>query len=218
MKSVGVFIVSFLLGVGLIFGFIAWKTQIPKQKLFIPNLTSTTFFSIEKPPTDSIKGTIVSKSGTIFWESRVATEPSELNEIIVVKQGERLITKEKSEIQVNFDQVGNMILSANSDLSFIQTLPSDFVVEQKKGKVEYVLNGITPVTIKIRSAIITKTSGSIQITVTDNDPIVIISILQGTAQIGFNDQDYVSRVFTLREDQIYEYNSDERTVINQKNK
>ena len=216
MKSTGLFIFSFLIGIGLVFGYLKLKVNdTPQQKTVAKKQISTTpTFSIETPPSESLKGSIVSKTGIIFWESRIATAPSELKENVQIQQGEELLTHEKSGITVNFDQVGTIVLSENADLSFIQTLPVDFVVEQKNGTIKYTMNGKTPLSIKIRSALITKTSGEIQITATDGDPIVLISTLQGTAKIGFNDLDYVSQVFTLREGQMYEYNSDERTAIN----
>lgn len=211
MKDLKFFVIGFLIGIGIIFGYITFKTKSPQPK---PAPT----FSIEPPPSESLKGSIISQDGTIFFESRIATEPSELKTNIQIEQGERLITKDKSGISVNFDRFGSIILSENADLSFIQTLPIDFVVEQKKGKIEYTINYKTPLSIRIRNALITKTSGTIEIIVTDEDPVILISTVSGTAKIGFNDLDNVSQVFTLREGQIYEYNSDERTAINSKNK
>ena len=210
MKNIKLFIIFFLIGIGLVLVF-QQKPAIQKQ-IVIPS------FSIEAPPSESLIGSITSRAGILFWESRIATAPSELINNELMKQGERIITKEKSSATLNFDHFGSIILSENADLSFIQTLPIDFVVEQKKGEIEYSIDSETPLSVRVRNALITKTSGTIQITVTDEDPIILISTVQGTAKIGFNDLNYDSQVFTLREGQIYEYNSDERTAINSKNK
>ena len=83
---------------------------------------------------------------------------------------------------------------------------------------KYIITGTTPLSIRVRNALVTKTDGEIEITIQEGDPIVLISTTQGTAQIGFNDLDFVSQVFTLREKQTYEYNSDERTAVNSMNK
>jgi len=219
MKGAGLFIICFLVGIGIVFGYSKFKTNNNlQQKIVVNKQTPTLTFSIEKPPSESLKGSITSRTGILFWESRIATEPGELKNDVQIEQGEELITKDKSSAIMNFDHVGTFTLSENSDLSFIQTLPIDFVVEQKTGTIKYEVNGETPLSIRIKNALITKTSGIIQITITDEDPIITISTIQGTAQIGFNDLDYVSQVFTLREGQIYEYNNDERTAINTKNK
>jgi hypothetical protein len=218
MKDIRLFVISFLIGIGLVFGYSVFKTQNFQQKPIIQKQKQTATFSIETPPSESLKGSIASRSGTLFWESRIATAPSELKDNVQIQQGERLITKDKSNLIVNFDHVCSIVFSENADLSFIQTLPIDFVVEQKKGTIKYVANGNAPLSIRIKNALITKISGMIQITVTDEDPIISISTVQGTAKIGFNDLDYNSQVFTLQEGQVYEYNNDERTAINTKNK
>lgn len=214
----GLFILSFIAGGLVIFGYVKMKTapvsQIPpvNKKSVYPD------FSIATAPTDSLKGTIATYSGTLLWESRIATIPGELKDTVQIQQGERLITEGKGNALINVNTFGTIILSENTDLSFIQTLPVDFVVRQNKGTVEYVVNGNIPLSVRIRSTIITKTAGTLKITMTDGDPIILISTVQGAAQIGFNDLDYVSQVYTLREGQIYEFNSDERTTINTKNK
>jgi hypothetical protein len=214
MKNLVLFITGLLFGIGAVFGYSILKTQNIPQKQAINKKPPASTFSIEPPPSESLKGLIATRSGSLLWESRIASSPGKLENTIQIQQGERLITEAKSSTTVNFDQVGSFELSENSELSFIQTLPVEFVVEQKKGKIKYTNNGKTPLSIKIRSAIITKKSGIIEITLTDDDPVILISTIQGSSQIGFNDLDYVSQVFTLREEQIYEFNSDERTAIN----
>lgn len=218
MKYIGLFIIGLLVGVSAIFMFSILKTQEspPLRQKPIPTPAST--FSIETPPSESLKGSITKRSGILFFESRTATAPAQLNDSVPIQQGEKLIAKEEGSATVNFDRVGSMMLLENADLAFIQTLPVDFVVEQKKGTVKYIITGEIPFSIRIRNALLTKTTGSIEITMEDEDPVITISTFQGQALIGFNDLDYISQVFTLNEGQIYEYDSDERTAINIKNK
>ncbi|OGK12534.1 hypothetical protein A2859_01530 [Candidatus Roizmanbacteria bacterium RIFCSPHIGHO2_01_FULL_37_16b] len=214
MKDLVLFIISLVLGIGIVFGYSILKTQNNLQKQVISKKSPASTFSIDTPPSESLKGSIASRSGTLLWESRIASSPGKLEDTIQIQQGERLLTEDKSSATVNFAQVGSFELADNSDLSLFQTLPVDLVVEQKKGKIKYTVNGKTPLSIKIRNALITKKSGIIEISLADDDPTVLISTIRGSAQIGFNDLDYVSQVFNLREGQIYEYDSDERTAIN----
>ena len=221
MKNVALGFVSFMVGAGIILGYSGVKKQNSSPPIPSPSQkqkSATPSFSIETPPSESIQGTISSRSGILSWESRVATMPSELTDSVPLQQGERLLTGDNSAATLQFDHVGSIQLSQNADLSFIQTLPVDFVVEQKKGSVKYIITGTTPLSIRVRNALVTKTDGEIEITIQEGDPIVLISTTQGTAQIGFNDLDFVSQVFTLREKQTYEYNSDERTAVNSMNK
>jgi len=218
MKNIGLLIMSFIIGGGVVFGYSVLKIHTSPQITPVPKKTTPSTFSIEKPPSESLKGSIASRSGTLLWESRTATIPATLTNDVPIQQGERLITENDGSATVNFDSVGTIMFSQNADLSFVQTLPVNFVVQQQKGTVNYMINSNTPLSVRVRSALITKTSGTIQVTVTDDDPIILISTIKGPAQIGFNDLDYVSQVFTLRENQVYEYNSDEHTAVNTKNK
>ena len=211
MKNFGLVIVCFIIGMGLMV-FFTPKKQISKKQMPSPT------FSVANPPIDSLRGSISTRSGTLFWESRIATEPAQLIETVSIQQGERLITKEKSSSTLNFEKFGTIELDENADISFIQTLPIDFVVAQKNGTISYEVNGKTPLSVRLRSALITKSSGTILIKMAEGDSIVEISTTKGIAQIGYNDIENVSQVFTLKEGQVYEYNSDERTTVNSKNK
>ena len=221
MKNIVLCIVFVLLGFGLMFLFlqrkmktvVAPKAIIQEEK---PSLSPT--FSIEPPPSDSIKGIITSQSGHLLWSSRIATAPSELKNNTQIQQGEQLITQEKSTAIVSFPNVGTMTFSEKSDISFIQTLPIDLVVQQNHGTITYIVSGQIPLSIRMRSALLTTITGTIKISMTDGESVVLISTTDGTAQIGYNDKENISRVFTLRTGQVYEYNSDERTTINTKNK
>lgn len=221
MKYIILFIIFVFLGFGLMFVFFQSKpkTIVPSQTMVqeVKQAVAPTF-SIDSPPSESLKGEITSQSGNLLWESRTATVPGELKNTRQIQQGEKLITLEKSTATVNFANIGSIIFSEKSDVSFIQTLPINLVVQQNRGTVEYTVNGNTPLSVRIRSALVTTVSGTIKITMTDGESTILISTPSGAAQIGYNDKDYISRVFTLREGQVYEYNSDERTTINTKNK
>ncbi len=218
MKDLRMLIIGFLVGVAAVSGFTIFKTQEQPPETVVKERRPTSSFSIEPAPSESIKGTITDRRGELLWESRVATEPAALSDNVLIQQGERLVTKDNSSVRIDFPRLGSISLNENADLSFIQTLPVNFVVNQTKGFVEYKIAGDVPLSIRIRSAILTKDNGNIEVTVTEGDSLIRISPLTGTATIGFNDLEYVSRVFELREGETYEYDSDQRTAINIKNK
>lgn len=218
MKDLRILIIGFLVGVAAVSGFTILKTQEQPPETVVKERRPTSSFSIEPAPSESIKGTISDRRGELLWESRMATEPATLSDNVLIQQGERLVTKDSGSVQIDFPRLGSISLNENTDLSFIQTLPVNFVVNQTKGFVEYEIVGDVPLSIRIRSAILTKDNGNIEVTVTEGDSLIRISPLTGTATIGFNDLEYVSRVFELREGETYEYDSDQRTAINIKNK
>ncbi len=218
MKDLRILIIGFLVGVAAVSGFTVFKTQEQSPAKVVEETSPTSTFSIEPAPSASIKGTITDRQGELLWESRVATEPAKLLDNVLIQQGERLVTGVDGSVAIDFPRVGSISLGEDSDLSFIQTLPVNFVVKQTKGIVKYEIEGDVPLSIRIRSAILIKDNGIVEVTVTEGDSLISIALLEGTATIGFNDLEYVSRVFNLREGETYEYDSDQRTAINIKNK
>src|SRR3989338_454957 len=128
MKDLVLFIISLVLGIGIVFGYSILKTQNNLQKQVISKKSPASTFSIDTPPSESLKGSIASRSGTLLCESRIASSPGKLEDTIQIQQGERLLTEDKSSATVNFAQVGSFELADNSDLSLFQTLPVDLVV------------------------------------------------------------------------------------------
>ena len=222
MKYLWLYIVGVVVGFVVTYIFYAYTNSSEPRSPAIKQPTAReeiSTYSIVEPPTKSLKGEIASKSGSLLFESRLATIAGELKDTNIIQQGERLITETGGNATLKFDKVGSLELSEETEVSFIQTLPTNFVVEQKRGVVKYTVEGTIPISIRIRSAIITRSEGGLlQIEMTDGDPIILISTISGQAKIGFNDLDYVSQVFTLRSGEVYEYNSDGRTAINIENK
>ncbi len=221
MKNILIFII------GLALGFFALKFYLlhyavkDSPKLLTGNAKPTpTGFSIVNAPAKSLKGKISSWTGSILWEPRTATEPATLDspDNIIIQQGERVLTATASGALVVFDNSVSLKIDEKTDISFVQTLPAEFVLEQKTGSVSYEIQGAIPLSIRLRNALITKQSGKIRISLRDNDPIISISQIEGPTKIGFNDRNRSTQIFTLREGEAYEYDSDKRTAINIKNK
>src|SRR3989344_1305020 len=102
MKDLVLFIISLTLGIGAVFGYSILKTQNIPQKQEINKKSPASTFSIEPAPSESLKGSIVSRSGTLLWESRIASSPGKLEDAVQIQQGERLITEVESSATVSF--------------------------------------------------------------------------------------------------------------------
>jgi hypothetical protein len=216
MKNAGIILLGLCVGViGATFYFLKISPEQKKESYTTPSPAPS--FSVAVPPSDSLQGTITARSGSIQWESRTATVPSELTSNVSIKKGELIETRDTGTVAIHFNHMGTIALAQKSSISFIQTLPTEFVAAQSKGTGMYTVDGTTPLSVRIRTALLRKTEGAMKITMTEGDPQIRITTDQGTAQIAFNDQDSVSQVFTLREGQTYIYNSEERTAMNLKN-
>lgn len=217
MKIIGVYLLGLIFGVAAVYGYSTLATTDTKEgglaKMIQPP-TSFPKFSIESPPSQALKGEIASSSGSLLWESRIATSPSKLDTKIDLQQGERLQTQASSSATINFAGKVIVEMGENSDIALVQTLPVDFVATHHNGSITYKAQAEVPISIIIRNALLTISKGSVLVEMESGVSTIAISPVGGDGDIGFNDTDIVSQVYTLVDGEIYEYDSDERTAIN----
>lgn len=210
MRNILLFFIFVVIGVIIAFGYFGWKknTQVVSN-IFLPK-ERPTIFSVEQAPSESKKGIIASMSGTVEWESRVATVPAQLTTPIPVQQGESLTTVDDGQVSVNFSDIGSVTLAPKSKIEFIQTLPGNFVVNQSEGTIHYQKTGSTPIAIRSLHLLITMT-GTITVTVDKDTGIITVVVNNGSATVGFNDLQYISHVVNINSGQEYIFDDMQRT-------
>lgn len=174
-------------------------------------------FSLERAPSQSMQGTILATGGSVFWQSRVATEPAVLTSPVRIQQGEKIETRESGTISVEFPNVSTIDVSEKSALSFVQTLPTSLVISQTRGTVRYTKPaGATPLAVRYKSLLIELTEGTIDVAITEKQPAVSITVHKGTATAAFNDSSEVSQLLTVASGRQLYFNDDTRraTILN----
>lgn len=81
------FSLSVILGVILVI-FYFKLTNIPSPKAIQKIVSNFTQFNPGTAPNDSLKGNIATFSGTVKWQSRIATEAAQINLPVPIQQGE----------------------------------------------------------------------------------------------------------------------------------
>lgn len=174
-------------------------------------LAKTKVFSLDTPPAQSLRGTILAMQGVLEWQSRSATEPAKLISNGQVLQGEEYWTKENSSLHILFINAVDISIRAKTHVNFIQTLPTNFAISQDSGEVVYKKLGTVPVSMRALRLLVTQTSGTVDISIDDEQPIVLLRVLMGSVTLAFNDSDNVSNVITVDEGSTYRFNTEERT-------
>lgn len=169
-----------------------------------------TKFSLENAPSDSIKGQINNMTGDIWWQSRTATEPAQLNEPIAIQQGETLIASEAGKLTVNFNPAATISLFPNTQVEIVQTLPLNLVFNQTKGVGQYQVSGINPVTIRSFNLIVNIESGLINIETDEETGEIILGLKTGWAKVAYNSPEFDSKVWELEPGDVFSYDSSER--------
>lgn len=169
------------------------KKTIATSNPFIP----ATNFSLENAPTDSLIGKISSFSGNVAWQSRTAPIANLINSNIDLRQGEELITQGNGKAYFQFPKILDISMQENSDLSIIQTLPANFVFEQKQGDVTYTkINGTTPVSVRGFDLLI-EVNGSVEISMDVKTSKVFVNVSSGTATAAYTDNQNNTQTVTI---------------------
>lgn len=203
----------FTLGCGIAYGYYVWKGAQIVDFSKAPTPTENapvTSFSLEEAPSDSVRGTIKSLSGNVWWESRTATQPARLAKQTILQQGEKLIASDDGRLTVEFTSFSAISLSPESEVEIIQTLPTSMVFNQLKGDVHYSTSGAEPISIRSLNMIATLVNGTMDIGVNRNSGDVVLDLQNGTATVAYNSPSFVSKVWDLSAGDTFEYNSNER--------
>lgn len=192
------------------FGIYQTNQTPPAKKTLLP----ASHFSLAKAPSDSLPGTIINLTGKVSWESRTATQAAQITTTYpTIEQGELLTTDKNGETTVNFPTIGSVLIYPKTTLSFIQTLPLNFVVEQPKGEALYTKTGTVPISVRSMHLLINQDSGIMDVFVDKDLERIKISVEKGTATVAYNDPDLVSHVETIEQDTVYVFDDDTRTSI-----
>lgn len=204
------FLFAFILGTIGAFGYSYWK--IGKVSIVNKSNKKKPTFSIETPPKNSIKGTIESLSGTVKWESRTATQAAEITKPVTISQGESLETGEDGNVTIIFPEIASISLSSQSKISISQTLPANFVFDQKEGSASYEKTGEIPISIRAFHLLTTLNTGKLTLTVDKENAEISIDVKKGSATVAFNNLENVSTVIDIEEGEKFTYNDDSRAT------
>lgn len=193
---------------GSLLTFYILHTNNHQQKIAMARAKAT-HFSIENPPPLSLKGNISSLSGTVSWQSRIATQPAEITAPQPIQQGEEIRTGNDGQATIQFPNLGYMIVSPGTELDMIQVLPTSAVIVQNQGSVTYHQTGTIPLAIRSLH-LLTTISGDATITKQADEPIITVAVQKGSAKIGFNTLQYVSVVQEITEGQQLTFHDDTR--------
>lgn len=161
------------------------------------NIAETSRFSLENAPSLTLKGQIATISGQVNLLARTATEPSQLKVPIEIQQGENLYTEDNSRANILFSDIADIHLLPQSELEFVQLLPSSFVFNLAKGTVEFTKNSLVPVSVRVLHLLVQQESGDMTVSIDKNQPIVTITITQGSVTLAYNNSQNISSQITI---------------------
>lgn len=205
LKNILLFTVSAIIGTALVVSGYLWDA--PRNSRLLVPFFPKTYFSIENAPKQSLTGKLTSISGKISWQSRAADQASPISFPIKLQQGEELETQDNGKGVIDFSGVGKITVFANTQVSIVQTLPVNFVVEQKSGLATYDKNGSVPLSIRALDLLINMGEGSCTVSVDKVSSNITISVASGSAKAAFNDTSNNTNIVTVKQGEKYLFNN-----------
>ena len=196
-KNIFLFLLSFLLT--FIIVVLAFLWDAPRNSEILKPFFPKTLFSIENSPKDSLTGEVSSISGSVAWQSRSSNYATLIDSNIKLQQGEEVLTHDNGKSVVTFPEVGTFTLFPNTQLSFIQTLPVNFVIEEDQGLATYDKTSDKKLSVRALDLLININSGTTTISVDKDTTDIIVSVNSGSASAAFNDTDNQTNIITLEE-------------------
>lgn len=210
MNKLLLFLVSVGMGIIIIAGVYLFVPKVEQKKLLSPAVFSVE--SIERPPEQSLKGKIISLSGEVGWQSRVATESAKIISPQPIQQGEMLQTGDDGNILVQFDEVGKLAIFPKTKIDFVQTLPLNFVTVQNTGSVKYQKMGLVPISVRALHLLIDQSEGEMEVNINKDEGLVIVDVIKGKVTAAYNDLDYLSHVSEVKQSESLLFNDQKRVI------
>lgn len=206
-----------LLLIGGLYGSYIWflpKTEIISLHSPKPSFTPYTGepYAFTTPPSQSMNASIIRAQGEVSFQSRIATEPASLN-VIEVRQGESLITGENGSIEIQFPSSISALMSSQSHMNLIQTLPHAVIFEQTSGSVRYANPTDIPLVIRIKRLLVSGAKAIISVTYDETRDSITVTSASGSATLAFNDASFVSQVETIQSGKSVTFNNQKRKLF-----
>ena len=183
-----------------------------KPGLQIPSLQ--TQFSLEKAPKNSVLGMITSYSGNVLWQSRISTAPPlTIFSSQKIQQGEGIMTGGNGTFIIQFDSILTISGTTNTAVNIIQTLPANFVFQQKEGMITYKkIDTTTPVSVRAFDLLITMVTGTCSLFADKDKSQVRVSVNSGSIDSAFTDSENTTTMLHVGEGHVLIFDNNTKKV------
>lgn len=195
MKHILLPLLAFLIGLGAVLGYQYLRTKqaapAPTSPIEV-QITPEPTFALE-PPSEALSGTLTVLNGHAQKYSRNDTQYREASSGAQILVGESIATLDASTATATVSGIVKANLGPTSELVFANSFPTDFVLQQKNGKIDYTVT--KPISVRARDVLININSGEAIITIIDTD--MSITVKTGSVKFALVDNNNVTQVYLL---------------------
>ena len=198
VKDYFLLFLAFLFGFGGVLGYQSFRSQSGEKTLPVvqseisPPTPEPTLALV--PPSGAVSGILTVVSGHAEKFSRNDTEYKEASTGAQILLGESIATKANSTATTSASGIVNISLGPSAELVFANLFPANFVLQQKTGKVDYLIS--SPISVRALHTLISMEPGEVIVNIIDTD----LSITVKSSQIKFAivDNDNNTNVYNLK--------------------
>jgi hypothetical protein len=218
LKYLLLFLIPFAITVSAILAYFNFNSNLKGLKIRnLPsfNLNDVVKFSrytLEKAPSETLVGTMLNLSGTVKYESRMATESALIEKAVNVQQGDIIETGEDGSVSVQFKDIAELNIKSLSKTEIVQTLPANLVFWHKSGSVVYKKIGPNPVSVRAHRLLI-DINGEAEIIFNKVEPAITIHALKDSVKTVFNNINNETQVVIVDEGKSMEFNNEKRRPL-----
>lgn len=170
-----------------------------------------TSFSITNAPSSSKRGKVIPVGGTAQFLPRTSDFAKSISSPTTIVQGEEVDTLGNEKASVVFDKIVTVNLLPSTQVSLIQTLPVNFVFEQKQGNAVYIRAGNIPISVRALDLLINIESGKSNVYVDPDSSTIEVNVEAGEARLAFNDTDNQTQIVSLKTGEKYSFNNNTKS-------
>jgi hypothetical protein len=201
MKTILFLLLAFVLGFGGVVGYQYFRTkqEVPTVVTSAAQPTPEPTFALI-PPSEAVSGILTVTGGHAQKFSRNDTEYKEASTGAQILLGESIATKENSSATASISGIVTVNMGPVAELVFANLFPTDFVLQQKSGKIEYLVT--QPVSVRALHMLVTinqglpAQAGDITINIIDTD--MSVSVKTGSVKFALVDNDNNTNVWDLQ--------------------
>ena len=146
------------------------------------------------PPSQAINGILTIIKGKADMITRTDSEYKEASSGAQILLGESVATKEDASAIAEFSGIVTVSMGPVSELVFANLFPENIVLQQKNGKIVYVVR--KPISVRALHSLVTMNPGTVTVNIIDTD--VSVTVTSGSVKLAIVDTDNTTRIYDLK--------------------
>lgn len=194
MKNIFLPFLAFILGFGAVIGYryLQARQNIPVVVPVTSQPTPEPTLALV-PPAQAVSGILTVTSGLAEKLSRNETDYKEASTGAQILLGESITTKQNSTAFATVSGILKATFGPVSELVFANLFPSDFVLQQKTGKIEYIVS--QPISVRALHSLVSMDAGDYIINIINTD--MSITVKTGSVKFALVDTNNNTHVYEL---------------------